>query len=208
MSKKGQYERKDHLYHKAKEEGFRSRASYKLMELDKRFRLLYPGCRVLDLGAWPGGWIDVALKRVGSTGKVVGIDLVELDGFSTERVKLIVGDASDESILDQALASVGGSFDLVLSDMSPKLTGIKVADHAAAIGCSEIAFAAACRTLRAKANFATKVFKSNEAQEFYKTIKPYFEEIKRCELEATRKSSNEFYLVCFGFKKELLEKCQ
>lgn len=200
MGKKGNYERKDRLYEKAKEDGFRSRATYKLIELNERFHLMRHGSKVLDLGSWPGGWIEVALTKIGSSGKVVGIDLQPLDGFSDPRCKLISADACEESGLNEALQFVGGCFDLVLSDMSPKLTGIREADHAAAIGCAELALWVAERSLRQGGNFVSKVFKSNEAQEFYKAVRLKFEEVKRCELDSTRKTSNEFYIVGLGFK--------
>ncbi len=196
----GGYNRTDHLYRKAKEEGFRSRAAYKLIELNKRFKAIGPGSRVLDLGAWPGGWLQVAADLVGSSGVVVGIDLVAIEPLPFPQVRLITGDAADEDVQSQAFGIAGGKFQAVLSDMSPKLTGIKEADRAATIGCAELAFHIATKTLENDGTLIIKLFKSNEAEQFVKMIRPMFNKVSRSELDATRKTSNEFYVVGSGFK--------
>ncbi|MBX7136340.1 MAG: RlmE family RNA methyltransferase [Oligoflexia bacterium] len=196
----GQYVRKDHLYEKAKEEGFRSRASYKLKELDQKHGLLKPGFKIIDLGAWPGGWLQVASERVGRSGMVVGIDLKAIEDLTDSHIQVITGDVSDDAVLTRACEMAGGRFDLVLSDMSPKLTGIREVDRYAAIGCADLALYAAGKLLRAGGNFVTKVFKSPEVDQFVKTNQALFNKMVRSELKSTRKSSNEFYLIGFGFK--------
>ena len=196
----GTYDRKDHFYKKAKEEGFASRAAYKLLELDKRFQLLKQGFRVIDLGAWPGGWLQVVSGKVGQNGMVIGIDLVPIDDFGIPNVKTITGDVGDEDKLLEAQLIAGGKFDLVLSDMSPKLSGIKEADRYAAVHCAELALFAAGKLLNKGGNLVIKVFKSNETEAFVKTCRPLFNKVTRSELDSTRKTSNEFYLVCLGFK--------
>lgn len=198
MAKKKAYKRKDHLYHKAKEEGLRSRAVYKLEELQKRFQLIKKGCNVLDLGAWPGGWLELSSKLAGAQAKVVGIDLTEIEDIAG--CQTIVGDVGDEDVIQQALALSEGHFDVVLSDMSPKLTGIKDVDEAACSVCYEIALDAANRALKAGGSLVIKAFKGNESSSFFKVLKQQFKEIKRCELDSTRKSSNEFYFVCLKFQ--------
>ena len=200
MGKKAQFQRKDRLYEQAKEDGFRSRASYKLIELDQRYHLLQPGAKVLDLGCWPGGWLEVASDRVGTHGCVVGIDLVELSDLGKDNVKLIAGDAAEDRCISAARQIAGSAFDLILSDMSPKLTGIKEVDRAGSLGCAELALWVAHQLLRQKGNFVTKVFKSNEAEQFVKGLRQYFDRVERRELESTRRSSNEYYVVGLGIK--------
>lgn len=199
MSKRN-YNRKDHLYMKAKEEGYQSRASYKLIELNKKYALLKPGFKVLDLGAWPGGWMQVASEAVGPRGLVVGIDFVEIAQIGGANTHSLQGDVADDEVIKKAFDLAGGKFDLVVSDMSPKLTGIKDLDRTAAVGCAELALFVAQRTLRAGGNFVAKVFKGNETEEFYRATRPFFERLVRIELDSTRRTSNEFYIVGFGLK--------
>lgn len=196
----GSYNRKDHLYHKAKSDGYRSRAAYKLEELNKRYGILKHGFKVLDLGAWPGGWMQIASRHVGYLGKVVGIDLAEIEAFDGTNIKVITGDVRDEENLSAALEWAGGRFDVVISDMSPKLSGIKEADRYGAVACAELAIWAAHHTLRSGGNVVIKVFKGNETEEFVKSIRPLFNKVARVELDSTRKTSNEFYIAAFGFK--------
>ena len=112
------YERKDTFYKKAKQEGYRSRAAYKLLELNKQFHCFTPGDRVVDLGSWPGGWLQVAASLVGKSGRVIGIDLVALDPLPSSNVTLLQGDATDPAQQQQILALLGGDADIVLSDMA------------------------------------------------------------------------------------------
>lgn len=198
MSK--EYERKDHLYQRAKDEGLRSRAAFKLMELDKRFGLLRRGMKVLDLGAWPGGWLQVAYRKLGGTGAIVGIDLQEIEALGGENVHLICGDARDEENIKRMEVLAGGKFDLVLSDMSPKLSGIREVDSAGSVGCAELAFYLSQSLLRHGGNLVIKLFKSNDSEMFVKSIRPMFNKVKRVELDSTRSSSNEFYVVGLGFE--------
>src|SRR2546427_12523273 len=117
------YERKDTFYKKAKREGYRARSAYKLIELNQEFRFLRPGMRVVDLGSWPGGWVQVAAEIVGRSGKVVGIDLVALESLPLPQVTLLHGDATDPMQQERILAALGGSTDVRLSDMAPKWSG-------------------------------------------------------------------------------------
>ena len=196
----GQYNRQDHYYLEAKGKGFRSRAAYKLLEIEKRRRLIKQGYKVLDLGAWPGGWIQVAASKVGSTGIVIGVDLVGLEPFAEPNVHLIVGDASARTVIAQALGIAGQKFDVVMSDMSPKLSGVKEADRAALIACADAAVMACRESLRIGGAVIIKVFKSNETETFVKSVRPLFNRLDRIELEATRKTSREFYLVGCEFR--------
>lgn len=194
------YNRTDHLYRKAKEEGYRSRAAYKLIELNQRFRLLRAGGAVLDLGAWPGGWLQVAAEAVGPSGKVVGVDLVAIDPMEASHVSLITGNVSLPEVQNEAFKLAEGKFDVVLSDMSPKLTGIKEVDRNGALACADLAWEIATKTLAPEGVLVVKVFKSAEAEQFVKTIRPRFNKVVRSELDATRKTSNEFYVVATGYR--------
>ena len=196
----GNYDRKDHLYQRAKDEGYRSRAAFKLMELDKKYKLLRSGLKVIDLGCWPGGWLQVVASRIGTQGVAVGIDLVEMQPFSEVNVHLIMGDAREDANIDAALSFAPEGFDLLLSDMSPKLSGIKEADQAGTVACAELALWGAQRLLKKGGSFVCKVFKGNETELFFRSTRPAFDKLVRSELDATRKTSNEFYILGMGFK--------
>lgn len=202
----GKYDRKDHFYNKAQAEGYRSRAAYKLIELDKKYKLIKRGYAVSDLGAWPGGWLEVAAKRVGPGGVVVGVDLKEIDDISDSRIVTVEGDVRDDETIGALKSKAGRLYDVVLSDMSPKLTGIKSVDRVGAVGCAELALWAAQQILRDGGNLVIKLFKSNEAEEFVRSSRPLFQKAERCELKSTRKTSTEFYGVFLGFKREAQEK--
>jgi 23S rRNA (uridine2552-2'-O)-methyltransferase len=191
------YNRKDHLYQKAKDEGYRSRAAYKLKEIQDTYKIIPANGRVLDVGAWPGGWCQVALECLGAGGEVWGIDLQELPPIDDPRCHLIAGDARD---LETLLPNPELRFDCVISDMSPKLTGIREADQAGIVGCAELALWAAQRFLKPGGNFVVKVFKGNEVEMFVKSARPLFNRLVRSELDSTRNSSNEFYVIGLGIK--------
>jgi 23S rRNA (uridine2552-2'-O)-methyltransferase len=201
MAKGKEYDRKDEFYERAKSEGYRSRAAYKLKELSSEYKLLGSGYAVLDLGAWPGSWMQVALERVGDRGIVAGIDLKTIEPFGPQNAHIFTGDVGDEAILAQIKLLAPAGFDLVLSDMSPHLTGIKEADRAGMEGCAELALWVAQKYLKVGGNFVVKLFKSHEADQFVKTTRPLFNTLKRSELDSTRKSSNEYYMIGLGFKK-------
>jgi 23S rRNA (uridine2552-2'-O)-methyltransferase len=196
----GTYNRKDSLYNRAKEQGFRSRAYFKLEELNRKYKLLKPGSRVLDLGAWPGGWLQYTEKTVGPNGVCVGIDLVEIEAFSSNYIKVLAGDVGDPGVLREALVLAGGKFDVVLSDMSPKLSGIREADNAAVLGLAELALASASDCLTAGGGLVIKVFKGGDTEAFVRRLKPLFGRLAREELDSSRKTSNEFYVVGLGYR--------
>lgn len=191
------YKRKDHLYQKAKDEGYRSRAAYKLKEIQQSYKIIQKGDRVLDVGAWPGGWTQVAVEYVGDTGSVTAVDLVALEPIDDPRVHLLVGDARD---LESLLPDPRIRFDCVISDMSPKLTGIREADQAGTVACAELALYVANQYLKSGGSFAVKVFKGGEVEGFVKSARPMFNKLIRSELQSTRNTSNEFYVIGLGFK--------
>ena len=194
----GTYDRKDHFYKKAKSQGLRSRANFKLQEINEKYKLLKEGQRVLDLGAWPGGWLQYILGCIGQSGKAVGIDLVEIEDLEDKRVKTICGDASDQAVIKAALEFSGSNFDVVVSDMSPKLSGIRESDQARASALNELAFDVAARTLKSGGSFVCKTFKGPDTESLIKKIKPKFSQLQRSELDSSRKTSNEYYIVGLG----------
>lgn len=194
------YNRKDSYYHQAKAEGYRSRAAFKLKELEQKFSLLRPGTRVLDLGCWPGGWVQVAAKRVGPKGKVVGIDLVQTEPLPYPQVSLFEGDVRDEEILQKAEDIAGGKFDVVVSDMSPKHTGIKEVDQAGTAHCVELAYWVSTQVLKNGGSLLMKAFPSGDLDRFLPELKQAFKRFQRIGLKSTRKTSKEFYICCSGYK--------
>lgn len=195
------YERKDTFYKKAKQEGYRSRSAYKLIELNKEFRFLKPGDRVVDLGSWPGGWVQVAASVVGETGGVVGIDLVALEPVSLTQVTLFQGDATDPVQREKILTALGGPADVVLSDMAPKLSGIRERDDARAMELCRAALACAQAVLRPGGALVVKVFMGEEYRAFLAHLRATFTLIKIARPEATRRGSAETYVLASGLRK-------
>ena len=195
------YERKDTFYKKAKQEGYRSRSAYKLIELNKEFRFLKPGDRIVDLGSWPGGWVQVAASVVGKTGRVVGIDLVALDPMPLTQVTLLQGDATDPAQQEKILTALGGPADVVLSDMAPKLSGIRERDDARALELCRAALACTRTLLRPGGGLVLKVFMGAEYQTVLSELRAVFLTVKMTRPEATRKGSAETYVLATGWRK-------
>lgn len=195
------YKRKDALYEQAKQDGYRSRAAYKLLELQKRFRVCNNSGKVLDLGAWPGGWLQVASEIVGPSGCVVGIDLATIEPLEAENVHFLTGDFSLDENIEKLKAFAPKGFNSVISDASPKLTGIPEADQFGTAQCAQGAFNVAQKLLQPGGNFVCKIFKGAETDRLVKSLKKSFSQLSRVELEATRNSSSETYIIGKGFKK-------
>ncbi len=208
------YNRKDHLHQRAKKEGLRSRAAYKLDEMQKQFRLLSKGHKVADLGCWPGGWLEVAAKFVGPTGRVVGVDRAEVDPpIPLANVTALVGDLEDVDIaarLTTVLGSGGGDgaegrvertlADVVLSDAAPKLTGVRETDRANEERLLEAIESLLPKLLAPGGSFVVKILEGPEAQEIDRRLRKSFERAKTVKLQSTRKGSTERYLVARGFQ--------
>ena len=197
------YNRKDYYYSLAKSEGYSSRAAYKLIELDKRHRLFRVGHRVIDLGCWPGAWLEVAAARVGKQGLVLGIDRQELSStaFPTgAKVQTLVGDLRDQASRDKLLSLAGGRVDLVLSDMSPSLSGLRFRDSFESAELVRVAFEFAQSSLRNGACFVAKVFPGEDAEELFGELKPSFGSLSRVHLKSSRKTSSELYFVGKGYR--------
>ncbi len=181
--------------------GYRSRAAFKLIELDERFRLLRPGHRVVDLGCAPGGWIQVTVVRVGSRagrGTVVGIDLSEtapLPGAT-----LLIGDVRDPASSAAINAALGGPADIVLSDMSPAATGHAATDHLRIVALAEDAFAVAAQILKPGGAFVAKVFQGGAEGALLAELKRDFAELRHAKPPASRAESAETYVVATGYR--------
>ena len=194
------YEPKDAFYRKAKKEGYRSRAAYKLLELNQRFRTIKPGDRVVDLGAAPGGWLQVAAEIVGPKGKVVGVDLQPIAPFREPNLIVLQGDITSEGCIEKIREALAARAHCVLSDVSPRLTGIRDADVSRSVELTRTALNAACDLLAPGGNFLVKIFMSEELGPLSAEIGKKFRSVDRTRPEATRKGSSEIYLCARGYR--------
>lgn len=198
------YQRKDQLYNKAKSEGYRSRAAYKLMELDAKYKLIKPNISVLDLGCAPGGWLQVVLEKCSNSANIIGVDLEAIEPFRLgPKVKklpiFLKGDITSAKIQAEVLTHCPRGVDLLLSDMSPKLSGIAIRDMVRSVELVEMAYNIAAKLLKPGGNFIAKIFPSQDAEELAKKIKQSFKSFARQNLDSSRKTSNEFYFVARDF---------
>lgn len=182
----------------ARAAGYRSRAAFKLVELDEKFHLLKPGARVVDLGCAPGGWIQVALRKLGDRGAVVGLDLLPVDPIAGATI--LEGDFQDTEVELRVEAALGGRADLVLSDMAPNTTGHAATDHLRIMGLAELALDFALRVLAPGGSFAAKVFQGGSEKVFLETLKARFATVRHAKPPASRKDSAELYVVATGFR--------
>ena len=182
----------------ARKQGWRSRAAFKLIELDDRFSLIRPGMRVVDLGAAPGGWAQVAVQR--GAGQVVGVDLLPIDPVAG--ATLIQGDFNDPGLPDQLRAMLGGPADLVLSDMAPNTTGHAATDHLRIIALAELALDFAIQVLRENGGFVAKVFQGGSEKQMLTPMKQAFANVRHAKPPASRRESSELYVVATGFRPE------
>jgi 23S rRNA (uridine2552-2'-O)-methyltransferase len=190
----GHYQRKDATYRAARQAGLRSRAGIKLEDLDSRFRLLGRGRRVVDLGCWPGAWLQVAAARVGPGGMVVGVDLVAVDPLGLPQVVTIAGDATDPAVQARIAEALGGPADLVLSDLAPKLTGIRATDDAREEALVETAIDFARQVLAPGGRLVAKLFSGVE-QAMTARLRREFTKVDAWRPPSTRKGSSEIYVV-------------
>ena len=192
------YNRKDAFYKKAKQTGYRSRAAYKLLELSKTFRLIKRGNCVIDLGAWPGGWVQIAAELVGPQGKVIGIDLAQIDPLEKDNVILLQGDATAPDQQHQILSLLDGPADILLSDMAPKLSGIREVDEARCQELTQAALSCTTHLLRPGGALLLKAFMDPAHKALLAELRKTFTTVKTTKPEATRKGSAETYIVAIG----------
>lgn len=183
----------------AQKEGYRSRSSYKLIELNEKDRLIRPGMLILDLGSAPGGWSQVAGRLVGDKGRVLATDILPMEPL--KNVDFIQGDFTEESVFNQILTALNGAkIDLVISDISPNITGIDSADQGSSIYLVELALDMARRVLKPQGNFVAKVFQGSGSDAYLKDVRTSFEKVSVRKPAASRSRSREVYVVAKGFK--------
>ncbi|WP_230532121.1 RlmE family RNA methyltransferase [Microvirga roseola] len=183
---------------RAKREGYRSRAAFKLLEIDEKYQILKPGQRVVDLGAAPGGWSQIAAKKVGAKGKVVGIDLLPIDPMAG--VEFIQLDFLDESAPGKLIEMLGGPADVVMSDMAANTTGHKKTDHLRIIGLAEAAIYFAREILAPGGAFVAKVFQGGTENQLLADLKRDFAVVRHVKPAASRADSAELYVLATGFR--------
>jgi 23S rRNA (uridine2552-2'-O)-methyltransferase len=188
----------DPYVHAAKAKGYRSRAAFKLLELDAKFHFLKHGARVLDLGAAPGGWSQVALAKIGATGLVVAADILEMEPIPG--VTILLADLTEPDVPAQLKVALGGPADVVMSDMAAPTTGHRATDHLRTTALMEIALAVAEETLKPGGTFVGKVFAGGATGDLLNAIKKRFRDVKHVKPPASRAGSVELYLVALGFK--------
>jgi 23S rRNA (uridine2552-2'-O)-methyltransferase len=179
----------------AKERGYRSRAAFKLKQLNKRFGFLDDAKYVLDIGAAPGGWLQVAAEAVSEEGLVVGVDLDRIASLGLCNVKTLVGDVMDEGTFERIEESFPGWVDVVLSDLSPKVSGVWELDHFRQIELARRAMSVSERVLKPDGWFVVKVFQGSEYDGFLRDVRRAFSSVKVVKPRASRKESAEIYLV-------------
>jgi 23S rRNA (uridine2552-2'-O)-methyltransferase len=180
----------------ARAQGWRSRAAFKLMELDDRYHLIGRGARVVDLGAAPGGWSQVAVQR--KAGQVVGLDLLPIEAVAG--ATFLTGDFTDADMPDRLRALLGGPADLVLSDLAPNTTGHAATDHIRIVALAELALEFAMHVLAPGGGFVAKVFQGGAERQLLLPMKRAFATVRHAKPAASRKESSELYVVATGFR--------
>ncbi|WP_417549218.1 23S rRNA (uridine(2552)-2'-O)-methyltransferase RlmE [Methylophaga sp.] len=184
---------------KAQQKGYRSRATFKLEEIDQKDKLIRKGISVVDLGAAPGGWSDYALHRVGDNGKVIALDILPMTPLTG--VHFIEGDFREDHVLEQLNEVLAGqSIDLVLSDMAPNMTGVDAIDQPGSMHLVELALDFAINNLSKQGDFLVKVFQGEGFDDFLKSMRAHFNKVTTRKPDASRARSREVYLLGRGLK--------
>lgn len=194
------YNPKDYYFHKAKTENYAARSAFKLEEMDQRFRIFKPGMLVLDLGAAPGSWSQYASRKLGKLGRILGIDLQEIK-LDLPNAVFIQADLRDLSLEDTMRRhGFEPPFDLVMSDMAPKTTGIRLQDQVRSLELCDLALEVAIRYLKPGGSFIAKLFHSDEFEGFRSRLRKSFSKVEVLRPKSTRKESKEVFLVGLGFE--------
>lgn len=188
----------DEYVKRAREEGYASRAAYKLLELNSKDSFLRPGMTVVDLGAAPGGWSQVAMERIGRNGRVIAVDLLPMEPISG--VTIIQGDFTEQQVLDSLLAAVpSGGVDLVMSDMAPNISGNKSVDQPRSVCLVELALDCAYKILNKNGTFLAKIFQGEGVDALLAAMKQHFKVVKIRKPKASRARSSEIYIFATDF---------
>jgi len=189
----------DPFVKQAQKEGYRARSAYKLLELNGKDRLFRPGMRVVDLGSAPGGWSQVASRLVGDRGQVVATDILPMD--AVRGVDFVQGDFREQAVMDEVLGRLGGEpVDVVLSDMSPNISGVSSADQAASIYLLELALDMVQRVLKPGGTFVAKLFQGSGSDDYLREVRKDFDKVTIRKPAASRSRSREVYFVARGFR--------
>ncbi|PMB74275.1 23S rRNA (uridine(2552)-2'-O)-methyltransferase [Candidatus Bathyarchaeota archaeon] len=195
-----QERKRDYYYRKAKEEKYRSRAAYKLLQAVEKYHFIKEGDVVVDLGAAPGGWIQAARKIVGAEGFVLGVDIKPIESFPEKNVRTIIGDITELDIAKQILELLPRKADAVISDVSPNISGIWELDHARQIDLAQKALEIALETLKPRGNFFVKVFQGDMLSDFVGVVRRCFEDVKVIKPKASRAKSSEIFILGMRLK--------
>ena len=184
----------------AQKDGYRSRASYKLLEVQEKYKLIRPGMSVVDLGAAPGGWSQVTSRLIGGQGRLIASDILEMD--SIPDVTFIQGDFTQDEVLARILEAVGNSqVDLVISDMAPNMSGTPEVDMPKAMFLCELALDLAARILKPGGNFVIKVFQGEGFDAYVKDARQKFDKVQMIKPDSSRGSSREQYMLAWGYRR-------
>lgn len=189
----------DEYVKKAQKLGLRSRAVFKIEEINKKDKLIKPGMKVVDLGAAPGGWSEYAVKAVGDSGQVVACDILSMDPIAG--VDFLQGDFREDAVLDALLTRINGkNIDVVMSDMAANMTGNETADSARSMYLVELALDMCTQVLKKNGSFVVKVFQGEGFEQYMKAVRDVFKTVKTRKPESSRARSREVYIVATGYK--------
>jgi len=190
--------RRDQYRRLAKDQGYRARSAYKLLQMNRSYRIIKKGDKVVDLGCAPGGWLQVSLKEVGSSGKVIGVDLKPVTPVAGATI--LQGSIENPNVLSKIAEILGCKADVVLSDLAPNVSGVWDIDHARQISLSTIALRFAQHVLRVGGSSVFKVFEGDMLMEFRSELRKSFGKVLLSKPSASRQESSELYIVCLDFK--------
>ncbi len=191
--------KRDYYYRKAKEEQYRSRAAYKLLQAATKYKFIRKDDVVVDLGAAPGGWLQASRKLIGTKGFVLGVDLKPIEPLPEENVQTLIGDITNEDLAEKIMALLPRKADVVLCDASPNISGIWEVDHARQIDLATHALHLAEKILKPKGNFFVKVFQGDMLDSYIAKMKRHFSIVKLIKPQASRAESSEIFLLGIGW---------
>ncbi len=189
----------DHYVKEAHKAGYRARAVFKLLEIQEKDRILRPGMVVVDLGAAPGGWSEMAVPLVGKSGKVIAMDILDIDPI--DHVTFLQGDFTEQEVYDSLLEALNGrEVDLVMSDLAPNMSGMSAVDQPKAMYLAELSLDFSRNVLKPGGDLLTKIFQGEGSEQYLKALRGSFDRVVIRKPKASRPKSREVYMLCRGFK--------